>query len=266
MAKTEKHQADSSQHSVKEVVISFYLKPKLTNPMIYEKLLGDGEPLNGRYHKFEPIVVQETKVDDRMDRTKVEGVQERGFKFIGFEGGKTSDIIQAIPQINQTILTFNTVNYSNWSKYLESSLSDARAISSIDTNLLLEALGVMFVDEFYFQKHSAYNPTEIFNLNSPHLPKSVFDSDYTDYNLSNPKKADGIDYMENLSIQVFNDMDYGRKVIRITGNIMSFIAPVSFSESLKTEELLKYLDFGHEQNKSMLRSLLSENALKMIGL
>lgn len=266
MAQTGHLQTASEQHSVKEAVISFSLKPKLNNPLIYEKLLEEGAPLNGRYHKFEPIVVQDIKIDGRLNQTDIKGVTEKGFKFIGFEGGKTSEIIQAIPQLNQTILTFNTVNYINWSKYLKSSLSDAKAISSIDTNLLLESLGVMFVDEFYFQKHSTYIPTEIFDLNSPQLPKSVFDSDSTYYNLSNHKNADGFDYMENLSIQVFNDMEYERKVIRITGNIMSFISPVSFSHSLESEELLKYLNFGHEQNKSMLRGLLSKNALNMIGL
>ncbi len=266
MAQTGNLITASQQHSVKEAIITFSLTPKLLNLSDYEHLLAEGAPLYGKYHKFEPIVIQEINVKPRLNQTEIKGSRDRGFKIIKFASGKTSDIIQAIPQPTQTLLTFNTVNYNGWSNYLKDSLEAAKAISNVDLKCLVESLGVMFVDEFYFQEHSTYKPTEIFNLNSSSLPKSIFESDFTDYNLSNHKNKSGFDYMENISVQVFNDTDKGRKVIRITGNIMSFISPVLFSEALSSDDVLKYLNFGHDQNKSMLRSILSDKALKMIGL
>lgn len=266
MAQTGNLITASQQHSVKEAVITFSLTPKLSNLSDYEHLLVEGAPLYGKYHKFEPVVVQEISVNPRLNQTEIKGSRDRGFKIIKFESGKTADIIQAIPQPTQTLLTFNTVNYNGWSDYLNGSMDAAKAISKVDSKYLLESLGVMFVDEFYFQEHSAYQPTEIFNLNSSSLPKSIFESDFTDYNLSNHKKKSGFDYMENISVQVFNDTENGRKIIRITGNIMSYISPILFSEALGSDDILKYLNFGHDQNKIMLRSILSDEALKIIGL
>lgn len=254
----------SQQHSVKEAVISFTLSPKLKDFSNYEDLTKEGNSLYGHYQKFEPIFVQEIKVNP--DLTEVKGKKDRGFKMLGFEDGKVSDIIQAIPQPTQTLLTFNTVNYKGWSDFMPKSIKYALSIAEIDKDLKLEALGVMFVDEFFFEEQSRYDPKEIFNLDSPNLPQSIFDSDRTDYNLSNHKVSDGFDYMENISMQLFNEADFGRKVIRITGNIMSNVQPLSFKEVLESKDLRDYLDFAHNQNKIMLRSILSEGALKMIGL
>ena len=240
MAQTGNLYTISEQHSVKEAVITFTLTPKITCPSDYESLLVEGASLYGRYHKFEPIVVHEIKnVESRLDKAEFKRVRKDGFKLLRFDAGKTTNIIQAIPQKNQTLLTFNSVNYSRWQNYLSECLKDAKAISLINRNLLVESLGVMFVDEFYFKEHNKYNPEEIFNLNSPNLPKSIFDSDLTDYNLSNYKVNSGFDYIENISIQVFNDMERQLKVVRITGNIMSFIAPVLFCESLESDDILK---------------------------
>ena len=259
-------QAVSKQHSVKEAVISFMLTPKLSDFSAYEELLKDGNPLSSRYQKIEPIFVNEIKVEANLQETKVNGKKDRGFKIVGFDEGKVSDIIQAIPQPVQTLLTFNTVNYKGWSDFLPNSLKSADIISNVDLGLKLEGIGVMFVDEFFFEEQSEYNPKEIFNLDSPNLPQSIFDSDRTDYNLSNHKLSGKIDYMENISMQVFNEDELGRKIIRITGNIMSYLQPIRFREVIKSTELIGYLDFAHDKNKEMLRSILSAEALKMIGL
>lgn len=256
----------SQQHSVKEAVISFIITPKLNNFSAYEKLIEKGRPLCERYQKFEPIFVKEIKVEANLKETKVDGINDRGFKILGFEDGKVSDIIQAIPQPNQTLLTFNTVNYKGWRDFLPNSLKSARIIADTCSESKLEGIGVMFIDEFFFEEQCKYNPREIFNMDSPNLPQSIFDSDRTDYNLSNHKVSDGFDYMENISMQLFDEDELGRKIIRITGNIMSYIKPLCFKEVINSSDLCNYLDFAHDKNKEMLRSILSTDALKMIGL
>lgn len=256
----------SQQHSVKEAVISFILTPKLSNFSAYEELVEKGMPLHDRYQKFEPIFVKEIKVEANLQETKVDGINDRGFKILRFEDERVSDIIQAIPQPNQTLLTFNTVNYKGWSEFLPNSMESAKIIANVYSGSKLEGIGVMFIDEFFFEEQSKYNPKEIFNLDSPNLPQSIFDSDRTDYNLSNHKISEGFDYMENISMQLFDEDERGRKIIRITGNIMSYIQPLSFKEVINSSDLRQYLDFAHDKNKEMLRSILSTDALKMIGL
>lgn len=256
----------SDKHSVKEAVISFSVTPKITDVSAVEELLADGQPFCGRYQKFEPVNIREIKVNAKTNQTEVNDIVEKGFKLAAFESGKVSDIVQCIPQASHSILTFNTLRYKGWEEYLKNSLLAARTISDVNQGLRLSNISVMFVDEFYFEDKSSYNPKDIFNLESGNIPVNILESDTTDFNLSNHKKSGEIDYMENISIQVFNDMEYERKVIRITGNIMSVIFPVSFKEALDSDDVRKYLDFGHDKNKEMLRSILSETALKMIGL
>lgn len=256
----------SEQHSVKEAVVTFVVEPKLSNLSVVEGLLAEGMPFYNKYQKFEPITIRQIKTDIKLDKTNVSEIMERGFKFISFDSGKASDVIQCIPQGNQSLLTFNTVQYKGWSEYLSNLLFSARVISNMDKSLVLRSVGVMFVDEFYFVDQSVYDPVEIFNVDSKTLPQNILDSDLTDFNLSNHKNKEDIDYMENLSIQVFNDQDCNRKVIRVTGNVMSKISPLLMSDGLDSNDLLRYLDFGHDLNKEMLKGILSKNALKMIGL
>lgn len=256
----------ASQHSVKEAVISFTLQPKIELTPDLKRLLEEGGAIPERFNKIEPIVIKGVSVNTGKDVTEINETRDKGFKLIRFSDGKVADIVQAIPQTANTLLTFNTIDYTNWSRYFDNTIADAKEVSKIIPDLDLQNLGVMFVDEFYFQEHSQYKPSEVFNLGTSTIPASIFDSDLTDFNLSNHKNSEEIDYMENLAIQVFNDKELGRKVIRITGNIMSFVSPIKFSEALKSEELFKYLNFGHEKNKEMLKSILCPNALTIIGL
>lgn len=254
-------------HSVKEAVISFSVSPKITDISPIERLLESGMAFHEQYHKFEPVNIREVKVNTQTDQTDIDKVIERGFKIISFEDGKTSNIIQGIPQPTHTILSFNTLKYKGWTDYMTRSLKGAEAIAeAVKATLMLSNIGVMFVDELYFEDKDAYRPEEIFNLKSRNLPSTIIESDMADLTLSTHKSSGDIDYMENISIQVFNDRESGRKVIRITGNIMSALAPAPFGEALQSDSLKRYLGFGHNKNKEMLRDILSENALKMIGL
>ncbi len=256
----------AGQHTVKEVAISFTLSPQIGDIEKYRTLLKEGKGLSERFHKFEPLMVRHIKVDSKLDKTEIIDSKESGFKIMAFESGKTSDVIQAIPQPQQTILSYNTVNYSKWKDFVQNVLSSIMTISELIPDTKVIAVGVMFVDEFFFDNENEYNPKDLFNFSSENLPKSILESDLYDYNISSHQNKGEFNYIENISIKVFNDneAETEKKVIRISGNTMSQLPAIPFIQLMNMPELENYLNFGHDQNKSMLQSILTQNTLKAI--
>lgn len=254
----------SEEHSIKEAVVSFILSPKIAEIGDYRNLVGENGALRNKFQKFESLNIQGVHVSQQLDQTNVCETKERGFKIVSFEDGITRDIIQALPQPQTTVLTYNTVKYVKWNEFKCRVLEAISVVSKINPNINLVGVGVMFIDEFYFDSDSAYQPTLLFNSESKNLPKNILDSDLVDYSLNTHSKKDDYDYIGNISIRVFNQDK--QKVIRITGNTMLLLSQQSFENSMCDPLMNSRLDFGHEENKSMLKDILSQETLKMIHL
>ena len=253
-----------NSHAIKEAVISFTTTPQIFNPNSYGKLLNEGEPLHGRYQKFEPVKLRELKVETGLNTRTYDSIKDAGFKMLSFRDGSTSEVVQALSQPRQSLFTFNTVNYQGWHTFSTESLETAKIIANFNPIYVVKAFSLMFIDEFYFEKDYNYNPTELFNLNSKNLPRGIEDSDFVDYNLNLRRHHDKKSYLENVSIKVFTENS--RKTIRITDNITFIIEPLPFIELLSYPDLIKHLDFIHDENKNTLRDILSPTISKMIQL
>lgn len=251
-------------HAIKEAVISFTISPQIINPSSYRILLNEGQPLYGIYHKFEPVKLKEVKIESGLNNRTVESIKDAGFKFIAFKEGRTSMIIQGLPQPRQALLTFNTVDYPGWTQFKEESINAAKNIASFQPIYQIHAFSLMYIDEFYFDNGSEYNPKELFNLNSRNLPRGIEDSDFVDYNFNLRRHHDDRNYFENVSVKVFNEEQ--KKTIRITGNLTFEIQVMPLIDVLEKSDIKKYLDFSHEENKSMLRDILCPQIIQLIQL
>lgn len=251
-------------HAIKEAVISFTISPQIINPSSYCVLLNEGQPLFGKYHKFEPVKLKEVKIESDLNNQTVESIKDAGFKFIAFKEGKTSKIIQGLPQPRHALLTFNTVDYQGWTQFKEESLDVAKNIASFQPIYLVHAFSLMYIDEFYFDNGSKYNPKELFNLESRNLPRGIEDSDFVDYNFNLRRHHEGRNYFENVSVKVFNEEQ--KKTIRITENLTFEIQVMPLVNVLEKSDIKTYLDFIHEENKKMLRDILSPQIIQMIKL
>lgn len=254
----------ADNHSVKEAVIAFTLSPRITNINTYRSLLDEGKPLNGIFQKFEPVNYQGLQVETKLDQTNIKATKDKGFKMIEFVDGSTANIIQLLPQSRKSLLTYNTIRYSNWTSFITTALERVRILSTVDESLMLESIGVMFIDEFFVDSNDKYIPSELFNSKSENLPKNIFLSDLVDYSLNTHHSLSNKNYIENISIRVFNQDS--RKIIRITGNTMMFVNPMLFTQALSSHDLRSYFDFGHDENKDILRDILSPEIIKLIGL
>lgn len=251
-------------HALKEAVLSFTITPQIVDPNSYGSLLNEGQPLHNRYHKFEPVKLREVKVATGLNTTTYDSIKDAGFKMIAFRNGCTSEVIQGLSQPRQSLLTFNTVNYEGWQKFFGESIDSAKIIAKFQPIYMVRAFSLMFIDEFYFENDNDYNPKLLFNLDSRNLPKGIGDSDFVDYNFNLRRHYDGKNYLENVSIKVFNEGI--KKTIRITENITFIINQIPLLDILEGPELKEYLDFIHEENKNTLKDILTPEIAKIIKL
>lgn len=254
----------SDNHSIKEAIISFIVSSNISNPRGYSKLLEKEGALYSLYHKFEPIKQVEVKISKNDFETKVQNIEDSGFKLVSFKEGKITDIIQGINQNRQGVFTFNTINYLGWEQYSSSVLNAAKAIANYNENFSVIAFSLLYIDEFFFKSAKDYNPKEIFNLRSSRLPKGIEDSEFVDFNLNLKKQKEEKKFVENLSVKVFDIEE--RKIINITNNITFSISPTPFIDLLNNDDLKIFLNFVHEENKGVLRDILNNKIINSIGL
>lgn len=260
----------SENHSVREAVMVFILASKVENIESYKKLIENQGPLSPFFDKFDKLKLffYKTEKNDLTNSTQIRESTERGFKMIGYRNGKTSDILQLLPEKNVSTLTFNTITYESWDQFSENGLRFCKIIGDHDENIRVKAIGIMYVDEFYFDSIDDYEPCKLFNTSSQYLPKNIFHSDFVDLNLNTNQifESSGKEFIENISIKVFDAEQ--KKKIRINGNIIIPVEIRSLKEytGVEINTTREIINLGHNQNKKMLRDILSDNVKILIGI
>lgn len=253
-------------HSVKEAVISFFVRPRIEQPSKYRELIGSDTYIRRNYAKFEPVREISLSLNVNKANTELRQVSDAGFKFIGYKNGATSDIIQGINEPRRSLFTFNTLAYDRWDGYLGSTMAAVKEIASFGQPFWVTAYGLMFIDEFYVDDKKEYSASELFSLESRYLPVGIEDSSFVDFSLNLNKQKDSRKYVENMQIKVFDRN--AQKVVQIIDNI-SFIQDgeqMLFSDLVNSEKPENDLCFAHTENKQMLISLLKPEISKSIGL
>lgn len=258
--------SSAAGHSVKEAVISFFVRPRIEKPESYKQLIENNGYIGERYAKFEPVKEISFSLNVNKNNTELRQVNDAGFKFIAYKNGSTSDIIQGINEPRRSVFTFNTLAYERWHGYLESSMNAVKELAQFGQQYWVTAYSLMFIDEFYFDDKSAYSASELFNLNSNYLPTGIADSSFVDFCLNLNKEKSGKRYVENMVIKVFDRNN--QKVVQIIDNI-SFIQDNNqklFIDLIEEGNAREDLCFAHNENKQMLCDLLKQEIVKSIGL
>lgn len=254
----------SENHSIREAIISFFVRPSIANPQSYQELMRVDNFLSRHYQKFEPI--KQVSIDlSLVPDMQVRRSDNRGFKFISFAEGSTSDVIQGINEPQRTVFTFNTVNYSNWRTFKTNSVKAALSLADMGQRFQLFAYSLMYIDQFYYEDKTFYSPSEVFNQASTALPKDVFESPVLDYTLNTQKRFGEELVGENLTLKVF-DKD-SRKLIQINNNV-SFPLRNSFDffDFISKDAFLENLERAHQENKGILIDMLNGDVATTIGL
>ena len=260
------HISSNKPHSIKEVVISFVVKPELEDLEGYENLMSEGGSLHSKYNIFEKLNIVEKQFDSKNLQMKKERKYVSGFRFSDkAEDGTIRNVIQGQTRnrIKSGLFTFHTLNYDRWTNFITSCISDAKAIAGYKDIYEISEAGLLYIDEFYFAEVE-YKPEQIFRVGSKHLPQGMFDSDIADYKLSTNKNCGIGGYTDIFSIQVYNDLN--KKTIRITDDMHFGLQKMSLRNFLNDADPERLFRNFKEANHELLKEVLSDNALSLIKL
>ena len=249
-------------HSVKEAVIFFSVSPCISNTSSYKDLIiKDGE-LYGQFQRYEPIKNISVNFNQKTEETSIEHSHDSGFKLLSYYEGELSFLVQGINQFDKGMFTFNTLKYESWNMFLNEVKTIANTIASHSPNYLVRSFGLLYIDEFKAIEPKEFNISQLFNLKSEFVPRTISNSNLLDYNLNFRKTEGEKQWAENLMVNI----DNSKKVINIYNNVSFAIVPKNFNELIGELEWEKYLDFAHRENKNLLKDLLNNNVCNMIGL
>lgn len=262
MAETGNIQSIKNGHSVKEAVIFFSVTPYISDTKSYKNLIVEGGGLFGKFQRFEPIKNISVSFNQKTEETSIEKSQDNGFKLLSYSDGELSFLAQGINQFDKGIFTFNTLKYESWNLFLNRVRETAKIIVDFHSDYLVRSFGLLYIDEFRAINPNEFNISQIFNLESDFVPRTLSSSNLLDYNL-NLRKDDGDrQWAENLMVNIDNP----KKIISIYNNVSFAIIPVKFQDFVISEDLEEALNFAHCENKKLLKDLLNRKISKMIGL
>lgn len=262
MAETGNIQSIKNGHSVKEAVIFFSVTPYISDTKSYKNLIVEGGGLFGKFQRFEPIKNISVSFNQKTEETSIEKSQDNGFKLLSYSDGELSFLVQGINQFDKGIFTFNTLKYESWNLFLNRVRETAKIIVDFHSDYLVRSFGLLYIDEFRAINPNEFNISQIFNLESDFVPRTLSSSNLLDYNL-NLRKDDGDrQWAENLMVNIDNP----KKIISIYNNVSFAIIPVKFQDFVISEDLEEALNFAHCENKKLLKDLLNRKISKMIGL
>lgn len=249
-------------HSVKEAVVFFSVTPSIPDPKSYKKLVVEGGALYGKYQRFEPIKNISVNFNQQTAETKIEQSLDSGFKLLSFADGELSSLVQGINQFDKGMFTFNTLKYKNWESFWNQVKECLAAVVAHHTGFLVRSFGLLYIDEFRAVNPKEFQLSQLFNLKSEFVPRTIASSNLLDYNLNFRKEENERQWAENLTVNIDNT----NKVITINNNVTFAIVPMSFKELAEGNELEEILYFAHCENKNLLKDLLKSEICKMIGL
>lgn len=250
-------------HSVKEAVVSFFVQPSIVDPLKYKSLVLEGGRFYDVFQRFEPIKNISVSYNQTTEETSIKNVHVNGFKMVAFSDGEVLSLVQGINQFDKGVFTFHSLKYDSYNSFWKEVKQRASILASFDeTTYLVKSFGLSYVDEFRALNPEEFQLSQIFNLESQFVPRMVSSSDLMDYNLSFHKQINDKRFAENLVIKI----DKAQNTINIINNISFAILPMPFAKLLEDTSIDDFMQIAHDENKSLLISLLDHNVSKSIGL
>lgn len=253
----------SKIHSIKEAVITLFLTNPIIKPERFEELINT--EFNQQFQKFEKI----DRVQMQFSTGRTESFSNQkpqsetiGFRFIQFQNGKTSTVLQNINEEERNIISYHTLNYKNWSTFFSSFLNTMSIINQFHTNLFITSYSLHYIDEFIWDG-DARDANIIFNPDSSLLPKEFFNSVIQHY-LFTSLKFDQANCFDRFEIKVTPKQ---KNYINISHHIIQRINDEKqLDELISSKHMEEILTFAHDHNKNFLKSILKKEVCKLINL
>lgn len=255
----------SGNHSIKEAVITLFLVSPIIKPERFEALINTS--LKETFQKFEKV----SQVQFQF-RGKEEGyiestpplVQENvGFRFQRFEEGKMVVVLQGMNENLRNFLSYHSLNYSHWNKFLPDFKRVISEVAIFHQNLFVNAFSLHYIDEFEWVGGPEIDTKRIFNQESSLLPKEFFNCKLNNYQFITVKK-NKFEYFDRVEIKV---EERPKTFITISHNVIqNFNEIFLLNDLISSNEMKEMLDLAHDHNKNTLTNILTKEVSKLIYL
>jgi uncharacterized protein (TIGR04255 family) len=247
----------SENHSISRVIATIITPQSFVRPNdIFDKIKEDS--YFNKYQRKSLTRLREINIDNsKLDISKD---TINGFIFEEYnQKGNINNIFRiANSKENKALISLENRIYTNWSSFRNNLLADLdKLINNID--FYIEAISLVYIDEFGWTGDYEIPTAEIFNNDSELLNTKFLKS----------KNSTSILISQTINSDILSEEKIEVSFSNVLNKIIINHQSVSKLNSINefTKDLIeKYLNEGHESNKSILNELLTVECKKLIKL
>lgn len=258
--------AVSGSHSIKEAVISVFLANPIIKPERFQTLIeGD---FKGKFQQFEPISTVQFQIKNEkggFENSPPQLLNNVGFKFLNFEKGVPTTVIQGLNESSRSFISYHSLNYLRWDLFYSDCKNCFEILNKLQTDIFVTAFSLHYIDEFlWIDEENNIDTALIFNQSANNIPKEFFNSSNTDFNLTTERTEGKYKYFDRLAIKVEPAI---KPLITISHNVTQPLKEViSLSDLIKSNTFNEILTVAHNHNKKLLGDILTPEIKLLIKL
>lgn len=252
------------QHSIKEAVLTVFLQNPIIKPSSFKKLL-EADEFKQNFQEFQ--ILKQVKVmvqsggENKAPNIDHNTVDDKGFVFNQFKGVEKIAVLQGLNDISRRFFSFHHFRYENWGSFVSDFKAYLTALNSFQKGIYVVGYGLHYIDEFTWELSEALPVREVFNEKSSILPPVFFSSDFQQYAIVNKSNENVLDRLEIIKVE-----SNGLTRVSISHSISELCRETIALDHLLNDNLTSVWESSHQENKNLLKQILSQTVLEKINL
>lgn len=189
----------------------------------------------------------------------------KGFIFEEYDDNGVANNILKLENTRETqsIISFENRNYLGWESFRKRLLKDIKELAS-NNDFYVEAISLTYIDEFIWTNpNENINVQSVFDKDSELLNQKFINSKNGTLILVSQGENERYVFEEKTEISFNNDL----KRIVLNHQFAIRLSEIKmFTKLAKDKEFLTYYDSAHNENKKVLKDLLTKECQQMINL
>ncbi len=259
----------SGVHSIKEAVLVLFLASKIIKPNEYECLITKNEVIKKDFQRFEPQSTTHVKIEGT--HINIQQEENAGFAFTSFNKGKPDKLLRGINQENRFLYSFHLFDYKNWQTFKDDFVKYIDILGDHQPGAYVQAYGLTYLDEFTWDNDSneknEFSAELVFNEKSDYLPKHFFEPKNVTYSMtSGSESSDKNNKYSNRIDIVITDKLLAKSIAISHNQTIMLPSVVELKELINSAEFNRELNSIHDENKNVLKNLLTDGVCRKINI
>lgn len=250
----------AEKNAISRVVASIHLSNEFVKPKdILEKLTTEGQ-----YKRYPKKGILKQARIELGESIKASQETDIGFIFEEFdEIGLTKSVFR-VENVNNSRarVSLESTQYNRWADYRNQIEQD---LISFGTNEMLyyDAIGLKYQDSFTWEDDSPINIKVIFDNTSELLNKKFLEAENSTLIFFSQSSKENHEFEERTEISFNNSI---KRISIVHDYAIKLPEPELIDKQVQKEIILKNFDIAHEENKEMLKAVLTKECQDLIGL